>query len=100
MSLIKDFKVMGVLNVTPDSFSDGGKFNHLDAAMKQVQRMVEAAVDVIDVGGESTRPGAESIGVDEEINRVVPVIKAIRAKHPDLETVSYTHLTLPTIYSV
>jgi dihydropteroate synthase len=81
----KDFKVMGVLNVTPDSFSDGGKFNQLDTAMQHVHRMVDAAVDVIDVGGESTRPGAESVGVDEEINRVVPVIKAIRKQYPDIE---------------
>lgn len=84
MSIIKDFKVMGVLNVTPDSFSDGGQFNQMDAAMQQVQAMVDAAVDVIDVGGESTRPGAESISVDEEIDRVVPVIKAINSLYPEL----------------
>jgi dihydropteroate synthase len=84
MSIIKDFKVMGVLNVTPDSFSDGGKFNQMDAAMQQVQSMVNASVDVIDVGGESTRPGAEPVSIDEEINRVVPVIKTIRSQHPDL----------------
>ena len=84
MSIIKDFKVMGVLNVTPDSFSDGGKFNQMDAAMQQVQSMVNASVDVIDVGGESTRPGAEPVSIDEEINRVVPVIKTIRSQYPDL----------------
>ncbi len=75
---------MGVLNVTPDSFSDGGKFNQLDAAMQQVQSMVDATVDVIDVGGESTRPGAEVVNVDEEIKRVVPIIKAIKEKYPEL----------------
>ena len=84
MTDLKDFKVMGVLNVTPDSFSDGGQFDQLDAAMQQVHRMVEAAVDIIDVGGESTRPGSVPVGVDEEINRVVPVIKAIRSQFPDL----------------
>lgn len=81
---MKDFKVMGVLNVTPDSFSDGGQFNQLDAAMQQVDIMVLEQVDIIDVGGESTRPGADIVSIDEEIERVVPVIKAIREKYPDL----------------
>lgn len=81
----KDFKVMGVLNVTPDSFSDGGQFNQLEAAMQQVNSMIEASVDVIDVGGESTRPGAEAVAVDEEIKRVVPVIKAISERHPQIK---------------
>jgi dihydropteroate synthase len=79
----KNFKVMGVLNVTPDSFSDGGQFNQIAAAMQQVDSMVLAQADWIDVGGESTRPGAVKISVDEEISRVVPVIKAIKAKYPE-----------------
>ncbi len=83
--MIKDFKVMGVLNVTPDSFSDGGKYNNLDAALTQVKMMVDAGVDVIDIGGESTRPGAESVHVDEEIKRVIPVIKTIKTSYPDLK---------------
>ncbi len=73
---------MGVLNVTPDSFSDGGNFNQVDQAMKHVDDMVAAQVDWIDVGGESTRPGAAVVSVDEEIQRVVPVIKAIVNKYP------------------
>ncbi len=79
---MNDFQVMGVLNVTPDSFSDGGKFNQINAAMQQVEEMVNEGVDWIDVGGESTRPGAAEVSVDDELNRVLPVIKAIRAKFP------------------
>ncbi|WP_123619730.1 dihydropteroate synthase [Halorubrum sp. CSM-61] len=71
--------VMGVLNVTPDSFHDGGRHAGLDDAVAGVERMVEAGVDVVDVGGESTRPGAEPVPVDEEIDRVVPTIDAIRS---------------------
>ena len=68
--------------MTPDSFSDGGKFNHVEAAMHQVDSMVLQQADWIDVGGESTRPGAPVVCVDEEIARVIPIIKAIKAKHP------------------
>ena len=71
--------VMGVLNVTPDSFHDGGRHADLDDAVAGVERMVEAGVDVVDVGGESTRPGAEPVPVDEEIERVVPTIEAIQS---------------------
>ena len=70
--------IMGILNVTPDSFSDGGKFSGLDAAMRQVRRMLAEAVDIIDIGGESTRPGSDPVAADEQIRRVVPVIEAIR----------------------
>ncbi len=69
--------VMGVLNVTPDSFSDGGKFLATDAAIRQAERMFEAGAAIVDVGGESTRPGAERISEDEELERVIPVIEAI-----------------------
>jgi dihydropteroate synthase len=70
-------KVMGVLNVTPDSFSDGGRFTDLDAALTQAERMVMAGASIIDVGGESTRPGAEPVPVQVELDRVLPVIEAI-----------------------
>lgn len=73
--------VMAILNVTPDSFSDGGKFNSLEHALAQVEKMIAAGVSIIDVGGESTRPGAPDVALEEELQRVVPVIKAIRAKH-------------------
>ncbi len=69
--------VMGVLNVTPDSFSDGGKYRFLDAALVHAEAMVAEGVDIIDVGGESTRPGAGHVGVGEELERVVPVVQAI-----------------------
>ncbi|PHS25002.1 MAG: dihydropteroate synthase [Methylophaga sp.] len=71
---------MGILNVTPDSFSDGGQFVAPDAALKQAQKMVADGAAIIDVGGESTRPGAAMVSVDEEIARVVPVIEAIQAE--------------------
>jgi dihydropteroate synthase len=70
--------VMGILNVTPDSFSDGGRFNRLDNALKQALSMQEQGATVIDIGGESTRPGALAVSLEEELKRVVPVIKKIR----------------------
>lgn len=71
--------VMGILNVTPDSFSDGGKWNDRDAALRHAEAMIEEGVDIIDVGGESTRPGYTQLSDEEEIARVVPVIEAIKA---------------------
>ncbi|MDU1854486.1 MAG: dihydropteroate synthase [Clostridium baratii] len=70
--------VMGILNVTPDSFSDGGKFNEVDSALKRVKEMIQEGADIIDVGGESTRPNFEVVKEDEEIKRVVPIIRAIK----------------------
>ena len=70
--------IMGILNVTPDSFSDGGKFNEIEAALMQVRKLVADGADIIDIGGESTRPGAKAVSIEEEISRVVPVIEAIR----------------------
>jgi dihydropteroate synthase len=70
--------VMGILNVTPDSFSDGGDFVRLDAAVRQAEIICAAGAKILDIGGESTRPGAAIISVEEEINRVVPAIKAVR----------------------
>jgi dihydropteroate synthase len=70
-------KVMGVLNVTPDSFSDGGQYAGVDAALARAERMVEEGAAVVDVGGESTRPGASPVSVEEEIRRVVPVIERL-----------------------
>ena len=70
--------IMGILNVTPDSFSDGGKFNRLDKALKHAEKMIDEGADIIDVGGESTRPGHEKITDEEEINRTAPVVEAIK----------------------
>ncbi|THF74534.1 dihydropteroate synthase [Cohnella fermenti] len=69
---------MGILNVTPDSFSDGGSYMNLDAAVERARRMVEEGADLIDIGGESTRPGHEPVSAEEEIRRIVPVIQAVR----------------------
>lgn len=74
----KHVYIMGILNVTPDSFSDGGKFNTMDQAMAQVEKMIAQGADLIDVGGESTRPGHQQITEEEEIERVVPVIQKIK----------------------
>ena len=71
--------VMGILNVTPDSFSDGGKFNNIDSALKHTEQLINDGADVIDVGGESTRPNYTKISDEEEIERVVPVIEKIKA---------------------
>lgn len=72
--------IMGILNVTPDSFSDGGMFNNKDAALRQVEKMIKDGAKIIDVGGESTRPGYKPISIREEIDRVVPIIEAIRER--------------------
>jgi dihydropteroate synthase len=69
--------IMGILNVTPDSFSDGGKYNRVDAALKHAEQMVNDGADILDVGGESTRPNYERISDEEEIERVAPIIEAI-----------------------
>lgn len=71
-------QIMGILNVTPDSFSDGGKFNHIDAAIKQAVKMVEDGASILDIGGESTRPGAALVTEEQELDRVIPVIEAIK----------------------
>lgn len=72
--------VMGILNVTPDSFSDGGYFNRLDRALAHVESMLAAGATLIDVGGESTRPGAEPVSVEDELGRVLPVVEAISSR--------------------
>ena len=70
--------IMGILNVTPDSFSDGGKFNNMDSALKHAEEMIRDGADIIDIGGESTRPGHQVITDEEEIARVTPVIEAVK----------------------
>ena len=74
--------VMGILNVTPDSFSDGGLFLSLDSALRHAETMVLAGADIIDIGGESTRPGADAVSEAEELDRVLPIVEAIRARFP------------------
>lgn len=75
--------VMGVLNVTPDSFSDGGRFASRDAAFAHARALIEAGADIIDIGGESTRPGADAVSEDEELARILPLVVGVRAAAPD-----------------
>lgn len=72
--------VMGILNVTPDSFSDGGAFNSLDSALRQSERMIQEGASIIDVGGESTRPGAAPVSTQQELDRVLPIVEAIKKR--------------------
>ncbi len=72
--------IMGILNITPDSFSDGGKYSDLKAALSHVELMISEGADIIDIGGESTRPGSDSVSATEQIHRVIRVIKAIRCQ--------------------
>lgn len=82
IDLSRNAFVMGVLNVTPDSFSDGGEFFSTAKAVEQGKRMASEGAQIIDVGGESTRPGADAVSVDEELGRVIPVIEQLRASVP------------------
>lgn len=83
----KETIIMGILNVTPDSFSDGGKYNSIDAAVMQAKRMVADGAKIIDIGGESTRPGHTPISEQEEIERVVPIIRALAKEVPAILSV-------------
>lgn len=76
-------RIMGILNVTPDSFSDGGQFDTADAAIQQAERMLAEGADLLDIGGESTRPGAVEVPADEQLRRILPVLKPIRTRYPD-----------------
>lgn len=76
--------IMGILNVTPDSFSDGGKYNDTSKAIDHASAMIDAGADIIDIGGESTRPGADEVSLSEELKRVVPVIEGIRKNNKDI----------------
>ncbi|MBM4207468.1 MAG: dihydropteroate synthase [Gammaproteobacteria bacterium] len=80
--------LMGILNVTPDSFSDGGLFSDINAAVSQTEKMLAESTDIIDIGGESTRPGSDPVSADEQIRRVIPVITAIRTKYPQHPLIS------------
>jgi len=81
--------IMGILNVTPDSFSDGGRFAARDKALEQAERMVLEGADMIDIGGESTRPGAPPVPLDEELERVIPVIEALQTANVPLSIDTY-----------
>jgi dihydropteroate synthase len=81
---MKKIEVMGILNITPDSFYDGGKYFSLESAVKHTETLISEGADIIDVGGESTRPNSEPISVDEELERVIPVIKEIKKIFPNI----------------
>ncbi len=81
MSVAPRVKIMGILNVTPDSFSDGGRFDSLDKALSQAERLIADGADILDVGGESTRPFAPAVDTAEELRRVIPVITGVRKNH-------------------
>jgi dihydropteroate synthase len=87
-SRILDFsrsaKIMGILNVTPDSFSDGGQFFSLEAAVSHARELITEGAEIIDVGGESTRPGADPVSLKEELRRIIPVIERIRSEFPSV----------------
>jgi dihydropteroate synthase len=87
-------RVMGILNVTPDSFSDGGLFADVDSALRQAEDMVSEGADILDVGGESTRPGAASVSLEEEMARVLPVIERI---HAELDVIVSVDTTKPEL---
>ena len=112
---------MGILNVTPDSFSDGGQHIAVETAIERSLQMVQEGAEIIDIGGESTRPGSIQVCLEDELERTIPVVRALRqvsdvlisidtskaevarqalAAGADIVTVSYTHLTLPTILLV
>lgn len=76
--------IMGILNITPDSFSDGGVFFNPEAALRQAERLAQEGADMLDIGGESTRPGAQPVPLEEELRRVIPVIRAVRGALPEL----------------
>lgn len=78
------FKIMGILNITPDSFYDGGKFNHLEVAAQRIQQMIEEGVDIIDIGGQSALE-TEPISETEELERVLPVVEMIRSDYPEVQ---------------
>lgn len=85
--LRSEINVMGILNVTPDSFSDGGRFSMPDSALKHVESMVQDGAAIIDIGGESTRPGADEVDTEQELERVIPVLEAIKSRFDVLVSV-------------
>lgn len=76
-------KIMGILNVTPDSFSDGGAFNEIDSALEHIEEMVSEGAHIIDIGGESTRPGSDPVSENDELNRIIPILERAIPQYPD-----------------
>ena len=76
-------KIMGILNITPDSFYDGGRYNSKEKIQEQIEKMIISGADIVDVGGYSSRPGAKHISIEDELDRVIPVIEIIKKKFPE-----------------
>ena len=87
---------MGVLNVTPDSFSDGGLYSRPEVAIDHAIDMVNNGADIIDIGGESTRPGSDSVSIEEELKRVIPIIDALKKRSDEVLVLSLIHISEPT----
>ncbi|MDG1358330.1 MAG: dihydropteroate synthase [Akkermansiaceae bacterium] len=94
LDLTEDTAVMGILNATPDSFSDGGEYSLTDKAIKRALQMIEEGAQIIDIGGESTRPGAEAVDASEEIVRTVPIIEALRRQSDVLISIDTSKVTV------
>lgn len=88
---MKAVQIVGVLNVTPDSYFDGGKFNGLDQAITRAGELLAEGADIIDIGGESTGPGSENVALEEELQRVIPVVKGILKEYPDAKLSADTY---------
>ena len=90
-------RIMGILNVTPDSFSDGGQFSTFDDALRQVERMLAEGADLIDIGGESTRPGADPVSLQEELDRVIPIVEAVAARFDTIISIDTSKALVMTV---
>src|ERR1700689_4405681 len=84
MLVINNPLVMGVINITPDSFYDGSRFTNEADIMRHAEKMINEKADIVDIGGQSTRPGAQKLSIDEELKRVIPVIELLHKNFPDL----------------
>jgi dihydropteroate synthase len=82
---MKEIQIMGILNLTPDSFFDGGKYNSVEKSLRHVEKLINDGADIIDIGGESTKPYSKPITIEEEIERVVPILKEIRKNFPKIK---------------
>ena len=96
----KKTSIMGILNLTPDSFSDGGDFFDLEKALIQVEKFINYGVDVIDIGAQSTRPGAEEVGSAVEIERLIPILRKIRIRFPKIILFLFTPLDIAFSISI
>jgi len=88
---MNEFKIVGILNITPDSYFDGGKFTAIDAAIEQAGKMINEGADIIEIGGESTGPGSKDVSGEEEMRRILPIVRAIQSRYPNAQLSIDTH---------